>query len=109
MRRARASAKRHLPAASVCYVWESALPIGTRLENPFSKRLRYWVLRQGVAQPGQWFEESRNLGKDFLELFGDESQDVIPPLLGISIGGDSDNTQGESVSWITGISHRPLP
>lgn len=109
MKRARASTKRHLPAATVCYVWEPALPIGTKLANPFSKRLRYFVLRQGPARPGEWFEESRNLGKDFLELFGEESGGVIPPLLGISIGGDSDNTQGESVSWIAGISHRPIP
>ena len=108
MKRARASAKRHLPAATVCYVWEPALPIGTKLANTFSKRLRYLVLRQGMAQPGQWFEESRNLEKDFLELFGDESKGVVPPLLGISVGGDSDNTQGESVGWILGLSHRPI-
>lgn len=106
LKRARGRAKRHLPAATVCYTWDPALPSGTRLNNPFSKRLRYLVLRSGAHEPG-WLGESRDLARDFLDLFPDESRGVVPPLLGISVGADSDNTRGESLALIRELTHGP--
>ena len=108
LKQARKRTKKRLPAATVCYVWDSTLPIGTKVHNPFSNRLRYLVLRSGSADGDMWFDESRDLARDFDDSFGRESGGTIPPLLGIAIGADSDNTKGKSLAWISGVTHKPI-
>ena len=64
-----------LPGATVCYVWDAHLPVGTTMPSPFTSRLRYMVLESGSARRGQWVDERRDVAADFLRLFGDESTD----------------------------------
>jgi len=77
-----------VPAATVCYVWDSQPPIGTVLPNAFTDRVRYIVLRSKESPLSTWAEESRDLHADFLKLFGNETN-VVPPLVAIEIGGDA--------------------
>ena len=99
LRLARDRSGEPLPAATVCYVWDSQLAAGTRLDNAFTRRLRNIVLRGADAPLHAWRSERRDVAADFLQLFGDESS-TVPPLLAIAIGADADNTHGRSLAHV---------
>jgi len=103
---ARALSGEPLPAATVCYVWDSRLGADTALPNAHSKRVRYLVLQGPDAPLGQWRSEQRAVAADFLRLFGDESP-TVPPVIAIAVGADSDNTGGTSLSYIGDIRWLP--
>ena len=102
LRVARSSSSEPLPAASVCYVWDARLPVGTAIDSPFTRRVRYIVLRTEGAPLHQWVRERRDLAADFRRLYGDESPQV-PPVIGIAVGADADNTGARSVGHISEI------
>ncbi len=105
LRLARARTDQPLPAATLCYVRDPVQPTGTWLDNAYSRRVRYLVLRgAGDEPPGAWQSESRDLAADFLQAFGVESAEV-PPLQAIAIGADTDNTGGHAVSRVAGLRH----
>jgi Protein of unknown function (DUF3047) len=106
LRLARARSSEPLPAATVCYVWDNSLPVDTALANPYTSRMRYLVLQSGPTALGQWRSERRDVAADFLRLFGPESNQV-PPLIGIAIGADADNTHGHSLAFVTDLVLRP--
>ena len=69
------------------------------LESPFTRRVRYMVLR-GQGEPlQQWRSEQRDLRADFLRLFGSEAS-TVPPLVGVAVSADSDNTHGHSLALV---------
>ena len=45
LRFARSRSGEPLPTATMCYVWDRLLPAGTVLDNAYTRRLRYVVLR----------------------------------------------------------------
>jgi len=102
LRVARGRTSDPVPTATVCYVWDSKLPAGTTLDNAFTRRMRYIVLESGTDRLNKWVAEKRDLGADFLKVFSDESK-TVPPIVGVAVGADSDNTQSHSVSYVTGI------
>ena len=104
LKRARGQAGEPVPAATVCYVWDRLPAPGSPFPNPYSRRLRYIVLRSGLATES-WSAESRDLAMDFLAAFGEESRFVVPPLVAIAVGADSDNTKSSTLSWVTGLTH----
>ena len=91
-----------LPAATVCYVWDARLAPGTVLVSPFTRRIRYLVLRGPESPLHGWRREQRDLDKDFLRLFGDEAA-TVPPLMGVAVGGDADNTQGHGLAHLADL------
>jgi hypothetical protein len=100
LRIARARSDDPLPAATVCYVWDTQLPAGTELPSPFTGRLRYVVLR-GAGDPlHHWEAERRDIAADFMKLFGHEAK-ALPPLVGVAIGADADNTRSHSLAHMT--------
>jgi len=88
-----------LPTATLCYVWEPALPAGSVLHNAFSHRLRFITAQHAV---GAWSSEQHDLAADFRRVFGDET-DEVPPLRAIAIGADTDNTGSHSLAWLDGL------
>lgn len=103
LRLARIRSKQPLPAATVCYVWDARLPEGSAVDNAYSRRVRMLVLRSGpAAGAGLWQREQRDIGADFLRLFGDESP-TVPPLLAIAVGADADNTRGSSLAHLADL------
>lgn len=106
LRLARSLTGEHLPAATLCYVWDRSLPVGTALPNAFTARLHYLVVTSGDARPGQWLTLERDLAADFLHAFGHESSSV-PPLMAIVVGADSDNTHGSSLGYVGDVMLAP--
>jgi hypothetical protein len=92
-----------IPAATLCYVWDHLLPEGTELPNVFSGRMRLVVIDSGEGRLGQWVAHDRDLHADFMRAFGKET-DEMPPLIGIAIGADADNTHGQSLAFVGDVS-----
>jgi hypothetical protein len=107
LRFARSKTTDAVPGATVCYVWDTQLAAGTTLDNAFTKRMRYIVVRSGAQRLNQWVAERRDVIADFTKLFGAESGDEVPPIIGVAIGADSDNTHTKSVGYVSGIALEP--
>ena len=96
LRLARSKTSDFQPTATICYVWDAQLPAGTTLDNAFTRRVRYIVLESGKHRLDRWVAEKRDVGADFLKLFGDESKTVPAGRSASSVGADADNTKGHS-------------
>ncbi len=100
LRLARTLSGEALPAATVCYVWDSAQPAGLRGANPYTRRVRYISLRGTEAPLNQWLPEQRRADQDYLDLFQDEATaGTAPHVLAVVLGADSDNTASHSLGW----------
>jgi len=102
LRYARSQTSDPVPAATVCYVWDPHLPANTDLDNAFTRRMRYVVVRSGSDKLNQWVSERRDVTADFLRLFTGEAE-TVPKIIGVAIGADSDNTKSHSVGYVAGI------
>ena len=110
LRLARASTGQPLPAATLCYVWTGAEPRGALIDNAYTHRVRYIVLRNAGDGIGVWLDESRDLAADFVRAFGDESPTAavkLPPLVAVIVGGDADNTGLHTVAHLTALRFEP--
>ncbi|MFN0313588.1 MAG: DUF3047 domain-containing protein [Burkholderiales bacterium] len=85
-----------VPAAALCYVWDAKHPAGTTAWNAYTNRVRMIVVRGGDEKLGQWVEEERNIAQDFKAAFGEDP----PKLSAIAVGGDSDNTDESTLSFL---------
>ncbi len=75
-----------IPGSALNFVWTSRLPAGTVWENPFVASAKMIALRQGAS--AGWRTETVDVAARYRELFGTP----IPPLLGLAIMSDSDNS-----------------
>lgn len=109
LRLARSVSGEALPAATICYVWDSGHPAGRQGANPYTKRVRYISLRGSEAPARQWMNESRDLAQDFATLFADElpAGSTVPSLRTVLIGADSDNTASRSSGWVADLRTSP--
>lgn len=105
IRLARSVAGDLVPAAALCYVWDGSLPEGTTLWSPYSKRVRVVVVEQGDRQLGRWLVEERDVAADFRAAFGEDP----PPITGIAIGADTDQTGGSTRGWFADIAFHSRP
>lgn len=88
-----------LPNATLCYVWDATLASGTLLHNAFTHRIRFIVVH---GTPRRWSDERHDLAADFARAFGDEAASV-PPVIGVAVGADSDNTGSHSVGYLDSL------
>jgi Protein of unknown function (DUF3047) len=107
LRLARSKTSDPVPTATICYVWDQKLPAGTTLDNAFTRRQRYIVLESGNDRLDRWVAEKRDLAADFTKLFSDESGTVVPAIVGVAVGADSDNTKAHAVSYVSGLVLEP--
>ena len=104
LRLARTLSGEALPAATVCYVWDSAQPAGLRGANPYTRRVRYISLRGTEASLNRWLTEQRRVDQDYLDLFQDETTaGTTPRVLAVVLGADSDNTASHSRGWFDNV------
>jgi hypothetical protein len=106
LRLARTRSAVPLPAATLCWVWGRNETAGSVVPNPYSKRVRYIVLRGAGDASRRWFEESRDVAADWAQAFGDESAEV-PPVTAVIVAGDADNTGGQSLAFVRDLRFGP--
>jgi hypothetical protein len=83
------------PYATLMYVWDSKLPVGTVVVNPRSDRIRKIVVDSGPAELRRWREHRRNLAADFRLAFGEPPG----PLTSMAVMTDSDNSRASARTW----------
>ena len=106
LRMARSRTGEALPAATLCWVWGTQEARDSLIDNPYSRRVRYLVLRGQVDGVGRWADERRDVAADFRRAFGDESAE-LPPLAAVIVAGDADNTGARSRAQVSGLSFEP--
>lgn len=106
LRLARSRSAEALPAATLCWVWGGPETPGGVVENAYSRRVRYIVLRTAADPSGQWFTETRDVAADFRRAFGDESPDT-PALMTVIVAADADNTGASTVAHVTDLRFTP--
>jgi hypothetical protein len=83
------------PLAAINYIWESKVPVGTMVHNPFTDRVMMFVVETGPSKLNQWVNEERNIFEDYRKAFGQD-----PPMIsGIAIMTDTDNTGESAVAY----------
>lgn len=109
LRVARSVSGETLPAATLCYVWDSVHAAGRQGTNPYTRRVRYISLRGSETPTGQWVNERRDLAQDFATLFADElpAGSPVPAVRTVLIGADSDNTASRSSGWVADLRAGP--
>ena len=107
LRIARSMSGVDVPTETLCYVWDNKLPVGTRMNNAFTKRVRLIVLQSGTGKLGQWVSERRDVAADYLRAFADEAGGVVPIITGVGLSADSDNTQGHGVAYFGDVTISP--
>ncbi|KQV88980.1 DUF3047 domain-containing protein [Pelomonas sp. Root1237] len=83
------------PYATLMYVWDSKLPVGTVVINPRSDRIRKIVVDSGPAELRRWREHRRDLAADFRLAFGE----APGPLTSMAVMTDSDNSRASARTW----------
>ena len=86
-----------LPYATLIYVWDPRLPVGSVVTVPQTTRIRYLVVESGEQNVGRWTPYRRDVQQDYRLAFG------APPagLLAVGVMTDSDDI-GQSVETLYG-------
>jgi Protein of unknown function (DUF3047) len=81
-----------LPYATLMYIWENRVAKDTIIPNRHTSRIRMLVAESGRDKLGTWQAEERDLIADYKRAFGIENDADVPPISGIGIMTDTDNT-----------------
>ena len=91
------------PHASLMYVWDAAGPAGRSFPNPYTPRVRTLVVEGGRARLGQWLAYERDIVADYRDAFGEDP----PPISGVAIMTDADNTGDRASAFFGDVSLAP--
>ncbi len=89
----------NVPARALNYIWASKVPRGTVLPTPYTDWVMMIAVRSGPTKTGTWITEHRNIAEDYRRAFGGDP----PPINGIAIMTDTDNTGEKAVAYYGGI------
>jgi hypothetical protein len=81
------------PQGGLNYIWDGKAARGTLVPNPNTSRVAMIVVESGGEKLHQWQAYERNIIEDYRRAFGEDP----PPISGVAIMTDSDNTR-ESAS-----------
>ena len=93
------------PHSGLNYVWDGKAPIGTVVPNPHTSRVSMIVVESGPGHLHEWRTYERNIVDDYRRAFGTEP----PPISGIAIMTDTDNTGESAKAWYGNISLHAAP
>jgi hypothetical protein len=93
------------PGAALNYIWDNRLPPGTALDNAYTRRAKMIVVRSGGAEAGRWVTETRDVREDYRRLFGGDP----PPVAGVAVMTDTDDTGERAVAWYDALAFLPPP
>ena len=91
------------PIAAINYIWANKAKIGEVVPNPYTDRLQMFVIESGTAKVGEWLTERRNILDDYRTAFKADP----PPISGIAIMTDTDNTGESATAWYGDIIMSP--
>ena len=91
------------PHAGLNYIWDTKAPEGTLVTNPFVDRVKMIVVESGPARLRQWVGYERDIVADYRRAFGEDP----PPISGVALMTDSDNTGESVVAYYGDITLRP--
>jgi hypothetical protein len=92
-----------LPGNALNYIWANTLPEGEFITNPYTDKTVMIAVNSGSQQAGEWVSIERDIIADYRKAFGENP----PPIRGIAIMSDSDNTGEQATSWYGDISLSP--
>lgn len=92
-----------IPTRALNYIWASRVEKGTILQNPFTDWVQMVAVESGSTNVGTWVRERRNIRADYREAFGE----APPPVNGIAIMTDTDNTGESATAYYGDIVARP--
>jgi hypothetical protein len=75
------------------YVWASNQPAGSVWPNAYTKQAMMVAVRSGMQEG--WQEESRDLRKDFKDVFGIDASQID----GVALMTDCDDAKGRARAW----------
>lgn len=93
------------PTGAINYIWDARAPQGTIAPNAYTSRVRMIVVESGAAELNRWIVEERNLYDDYRAAFEDEP----PPVVGVAIMTDTDNTGESATAWYGDIVFKKAP
>ena len=88
------------PYASLVYVWDAELPVGTVVIHPRSDRIRKDRDRLRPRRRRRWRDHKRDLAADFRLAFGEEPGKLVS----FAYMTDTDNTRSRAKTWYGGSS-----
>jgi len=83
------------PTGALNYVWDTRAPVGTSLPNAYTARVHMIVVASGAANLNRWMTIERDMVADFRAAFGRDP----PPIVGVAIMTDTDNTGESATAW----------
>ncbi|MBC7182679.1 MAG: DUF3047 domain-containing protein [Marinobacter sp.] len=92
-----------LPGNALNYIWANTLPKGEFVPNPYTDKTVMVAVNSGPEHAGEWVTVERDIMADYREAFGEEP----PPVVGIAIMSDSDNTGEKATAWYGDIRINP--
>jgi len=97
-----------LPFATLTYVWDGQLPVGSVLPYARSGRIRYDVVESGAERAGQWLRYERNVLDDYRRVFGGAPAGAISS---VGVLTDSDDLKNHAEAWYgdIGLYAKPMP
>ena len=87
------------PHAGLAYVWSSSEAVKASWPNPYTDRVQMVALRSGAGEAGRWLNEERDILADYRAVFGEEP----PPLEGVALMTDTDQTGAEAKAWYADV------
>lgn len=84
-----------LPDATLMYVWDAQLPVGTVVRHPGTGRIRKLVAASGAQALGRWLELERDPLADMRLAFGE----TPTALVAVGLMTDANNTRSRAAAW----------
>lgn len=92
-----------LPGNALNYIWANTLPKGAFITNPYTDKTVMIAVSSGREKAGEWISIERDVIADYRKAFGESP----PPIRGIAIMSDSDNTGEQASAWYGDITLAP--
>lgn len=89
---------------AINYVWAAKMPKESEVKSPHASNSAILAVESGDEKVGTWVFEERNVYEDYKRIFGEEP----PPVGGVAIMTDTDDTKDEVTAWYGDIALRQL-
>ena len=83
------------PLCAIAYVWGNKIPKRSVVPSAYSDKAVLIIVESGNGRLNQWIEITRNIYEDYRTVF----QEDPPPISGIAIMTDTDNTGESAVAY----------